>query len=384
MKPPASLPGAIGRSGIREVMELAATMTDVIHLEVGDPDLSTPAPIVEAAHRAALEGYTHYAPNAGLPGLRAAIADWRRERYGLETPPEGVVVTPGAVCALASSVLALVDPGEEVLVPDPGWPNYVSMVRLAGARPVAYPLRPEAGYLPDPADLEPLVTPRTKLLLVNTPANPSGAVFPEAVVRDLVGWAADHDLYVLSDEVYEAFVFRGRHVPARCFDPDGRVVTVAGFSKTYAMTGWRLGYAVAPPEIAELITRLQEPLVSCAATPTQKAAEAALRLPEAVVEEMRERYRRRAELVAEVLEPAGLLPVRPAGAFYAFLDLRRLGDDSHRLARRLLERERVATAPGETFGAGGRGRLRISLTADETSLLEGCRRILRFAAEHPD
>ncbi len=367
------------RSGIREIMELASSMTDVIHLEVGDPDLPTPAPIVEAAHRAALDGYTRYTPNAGLPSLRAAIAGRLRDRHGLETSPEAVVVTPGAVCALATSVLAIVDPGEEVLVPDPGWPNYRSMVQLAGGRPVPYPLRAETGYLPDPAGLERLLTPRTKLLVVNTPANPTGALFPEEVVRQLVGWAREHDLYVLSDEVYEDFVFRGVHVPARRFDPDGRVVTVSGFSKTYAMTGWRLGYAVAPPEVAAVVSRLQEPLVSCAAAPTQKAAEAALCLPDQVVDRMRERYRGRVELAAGVLEPAGLLPVRPAGALYAFVDLRHLGDDSYRLARELLERERVATAPGESFGAEGRGRLRLSLTADEAALLEGCRRIVRFA-----
>jgi aspartate aminotransferase/aminotransferase len=275
-------------------------------------------------------------------------------------------------------VLALVDPGDEVLVPDPGWPNYVSMVQLAGARPIPYLLPVTKRYAVDPTDLDGLVSPRTKAILINSPANPTGAVCDETALRDLIAWSPERDLYVISDEVYESFVYSGGHVPARLFDNDGRVVTVAGFSKTYAMTGWRLGYAIASAEVAGAISKLQEPLVSCAAGPTQKAAEAALRLPEDVIEAMRGSYRSRARLVEQILGPE-LLPVPPQGAFYGFVNLRSVGDDSYSLAQELLERERVATVPGESFGQRGRGMLRVAFTTDEASLAEGCRRIVRFA-----
>ena len=379
MKALATAPRQMPRSGIREVMELAAGLPDVIHLEVGEPDSNTPTPIIEAALEAARAGFTKYTANAGFRSLREALVVKLAVENGLRATPDEIVVTPGAVCALASAVFATVDPGDEVLIPDPGWPNYVSMVRLAGGVPVRYPLRRGNGYVPAVDDLEPLVSPRTKLAFLNSPANPTGAVYPEATMRALVDLAVAHDLYVLSDEVYEAFVFEGRHVPAARFDRDGRVISVFGFSKTYAMTGWRLGYAVASGEVAALLAKIQEPLVSCASAVTQKAAEAALRVPREGQEATCRAYRARRDRVVEILEPAGLLAAVPRGAFYALVDLSGLSRDSSALARELLLEERVAAAPGETFGTEAAGMIRISLAASEEALEEGCRRIVRFA-----
>jgi aspartate aminotransferase/aminotransferase len=360
-------------------MEQAATLKDVIHLEVGEPDFATPAPIIDAVCAAARAGFTKYTPNAGIASLREAIAAKVRTTNGLAATLDNIVVTPGAVAALSSAMLAMVNPGDEVLMPDPGWPNYAAMILIAGGVPVRYPLRRAAGYLPDVADLHPLVTPRTKLIMTCSPGNPTGAVFSRDVVRQLVEFASQHDLYVLSDEVYEAFVFDGAHEPAAQFDTDGRVVTVFGFSKTYAMTGWRLGYAVANPAIATLMAKLQEPLVSCAAAPTQKGAEAALQMPQDVVIQMRDSYRVRRDAVMRILSPAGLLTQAPQGAFYALVDLSRVGSDSYAVARGLLDQQLVATAPGETFGPASAGLVRISLATEQGLLEQGCRRIVAFA-----
>jgi aspartate/methionine/tyrosine aminotransferase len=384
MKPLASIPSAMPRSGIREVMELAAEMVDVIHLEVGEPDVNTPDQIIDGACAAAKAGWTKYTSNAGYPSLRAAIVRKLATENGLTASADQVVVTAGAVGALATGVLAVIDPGDEVLVPDPGWPNYTSITLVAGGRPVVYPLRRDDGYLPDLAALRSLVTTRTKLLVINSPANPTGAVFPEPVVRALVEFAQEHDLYVLSDEVYEALVFEGEHVPAARFDRDGRVITVFGCSKTYAMTGWRLGYGVASPPIAELMAKLQEPLVSCASSVSQKAAEVALAMDQAPVRAMRDAYRARRDLVVAALGPR--LASVPAGALYALVDVSEAGRDSYAVVRSLLAEARVATAPGETFGASGAGIVRISIATSPDLLAEGCRRIVAFLdrqATHP-
>ena len=381
MKQHSGVAEALPRSGIREVMELAAGLDGVIHLEVGEPSFKTPAHIVEAALAAARAGETKYTPNPGLPTVREAVAETYAVRWGRPVAPEQVLVTAGAVNAIVAMTMAVCEEGDEVLVPDPGWPNYESIVALARARVVRYPLRPERGYLPEPADVAARVTPQTKVLVVNTPANPTGAVFPAATVEALVRLAAERELYVISDEVYEALVFDGVHVPAARFD-DRRVIAVSGCSKSYAMTGWRLGWAIADPALVALCGKVQEALVSCAPSVSQRAAEAALRGPQDCVVEMRAAYQHRRDLVRAELEPAGLLPTTPQGAFYALVDLRRTGLSSRELTRALLEEERVATAPGWTFGEVAEGMVRISLATAEPDLVEGCRRIRRFAERH--
>jgi aspartate aminotransferase/aminotransferase len=378
MQPVSSVVADMRRSGIREIMDLAQTMPDVIHLEVGEPAFPTPPHIVEAAHRAALAGFTKYTANAGLLSLRTLICEKLARRNHIQASPENVVVTPGAVTGVATAIMALVERGDEVLLPDPGWPNYQMMVPCAGAVTVLYPLRPEAGFTPDLEALESLVTPRTKVMVVNSPANPSGAVFAEETVLGLLDFVRRHDLYLLTDEVYEEIIFDGEHVSPARYDTEGRVITVSGFSKTYAMTGWRVGYAVASPAIAALVAKLQEPFVSCASAVSQKAAEAALAGPQDCVAEMVGEYRRHRDQAVRLLSEAGVPFFRPRGAFYILVDISACAVDSYAFARRLLQERRVAVAPGGTFGPGAAGYVRISLASPASAIEEGVRRLGEF------
>jgi aspartate/methionine/tyrosine aminotransferase len=382
MKSLSPLATSLPRSGIREVMELAAKLDGVIHLEVGEPSFNTPAHIIEAALAAAKAGSTKYTPNAGIASVRQTVAERYAAAWGRPVGPEQVLVTAGAVNAIMTTLAAIVDEGDEVLVPDPGWPNYTSIIAFARAVPVAYPCRAEDGYLPDLDALAARITPRTKALILTNPSNPTGVVFPAATVEAIVRLAAAHDLYVIADEVYEALVFDGKHTPAVTFDDADRVIAVSGCSKTYAMTGWRLGWAITTPEIVGLAGKLMETVVSCAPSVSQRAGEAAIRGPQDCVEEMRLAYERRRDIVRDTLRPAGLLPVVPSGAFYALVDLRGTGLSSRTLSRGLLEEERVAAAPGDTFGAEAEGMVRISLASSDEDVAEGCRRIVAFAERH--
>ena len=383
MKPISATIRGMKRSGIREILDLASAMPDVIHLEIGQPDFPTPAHITEAAHQAALDGYTQYTPNAGLPSLREAIVRKLRERNGMTASVENVVVTPGSVFAMAASLLALAEPGEEVLVPDPGWPNYEMMLTCQRfvARP--YPLCKESGFLPDIAALPELVTPRTKAIIVNSPSNPCGVVLPRETVRELVGFADEHDLYVLSDEIYEDIVFEGEHVSPATFDRDGRVLSVFGFSKSYAMTGWRVGYVMAPQSIAAEIIKLQEAYVSSAPSVSQKAAEAALTGPQDCVWRMAEAYRRRRDAVCDCLREHGLFDYEPTGAFYILIDISRTGLTSREFCLELLSEKQVAVAPGDTFGQVGEGSVRISLAKNDGELAEGIKRVCGHILTRP-
>lgn len=382
MKPLATIPASLPPQGVRVIMDLAWQIPDCIHLEVGEPSFDTPAHIVEAAVAAARSGWHKYTPNAGIPSLREALAEKMRTRNRVNCTPEQVVVHPGAVAGIASALLALVDPGEEVLVPALEWPNGELFLRQIGGVPAHYPLRAENGFLPDPADLAPLVTPRTKALLINSPANPTGAVFPPDLVRTLVGFCAERDLYLLSDEIYEHIVFDGAHTSPAQFDSEGRVITISGFSKGYAMTGWRVGYTVAPPPVAALIAKLQEPLTSCVNAVAQKAAEAALRGPQDCVETMRRAYQARRDMAVAILRQHGLYRYRPSGAFYLMVDVAAAGTDTYAVARALLREEQVAVAPGEAFGAGGKGFVRVSLASSDEAVGEGLTRICRFLQRH--
>ncbi len=381
MKPRSALAQALPRSGIREVMDLARQMDDVIVLVVGEPSFNTPPHIIDAAAQAAHAGTTKYTPNAGLPGMRSAVAERYTRKFGREVTPGEVLVTAGAVNALAAIVAAIAEEGDEILIPDPGWPNYVAMIELARAAPVRYRLEPEQGYRPDLAAVEAQITPRTKAIIINNPSNPTGGVFDEATVRGLVDLARKHDLWLISDEVYEDLIFAGEHVPAARFDSE-RVITISGVSKSYAMTGWRIGWAITNPELVALCGKIQEALVSCPPAPSQAAAEAAVRGPQEMVEEMRVAYQRRRDLVRDIFLPLGMLPAVPEGAFYALVDLRAAGIPSRDLSRMLLEEEHVAAAPGSTFGEVAEGMLRISLATADDELREGSERIVRFARRH--
>ena len=363
------------RSGIREIMDLAAGMDEVVHLEVGQPCFDTPDHIVEAAHKAAVDGFTRYTPNAGLPSLREVIAAKLVSVNDLEIGVENVVVTTGAVGGLATALMAVLNPKEEVLIPDPGWPNVEMMVVCAGGVAKYYPLSRENDFVPAIDVLETLIAPETKAIVINSPSNPTGAVFARETVEALVDFAARHDLYLIADEVYEQIVFDDHHHSPKRFDLDGRVVGVHSLSKTTAMTGWRVGYAVASAALAEFIGKLQEPYFSCASSVSQKAAEAALAGPQDCVDEMRQQYRRNRDLAAGLLTETGLSFVHPQGAFYTLVDVSPLGYDSYEFARRLLQEAEVAVAPGRTFGPRGEGYVRLSLASTSVEIREGISRL---------
>jgi len=377
MKPFSPVVEALPRSGIREVMEFAAGREGVIHLEVGEPSFATPDHIVDAALAAARAGHTRYTANAGILELRRAVAERTAARWGEPVGPEEVLVAVGAVNAIFATLVALVGEGDEVLIPDPGWPNYAAQVPLARAVPVRYPLRPENGYLPDPADLDRLAGPRTRVLVLNNPSNPTGAVWPRETVAALAAWARSRDLWVIADEIYEDLVFDGEMVRFAPFARE-RTVAVGGCSKSYAMTGWRIGWAVAPAELVALAAKTQEALVSCPSEVSQRAALAAVGGSQACVEEMRLAYARRRDLVRDLLAPAGLLPTTPQGAFYALADLRATGMPSTEAAKALIAEESVATSPGSAFGEVAEGMVRLSLASADEALLTGCERIARF------
>ena len=364
-------------SGIRAIMAIAARTKGLISLAVGEPDFKTPAHIIEAAFEAARAGHTHYTPTAGIDPLREAVASRYGSRWAQPVSAEQVLISSGAVNAVLATLLTVVDEGDEVLVPDPGWPNYHAIILTARAVPVAYPLQPDGGYLPNVETLERLVTPRTRVIIINNPSNPTGVVWPRERVEWLMGWAAERGLWVVADEIYEDLVFDGHMVWAAPYDRE-RTIFVSGCSKSFAMTGWRLGWAVAPAPLVELARKVQEPLISCASEVSQRAALAALTGPHGFVEEMRAAYRRRRDLARDVLQPAGLLPTVPAGAFYAMVDIRGTGLSSYDVVMRLIEEEGIAAVPGTAFGEVAEGFLRISLASSDDHVRTGCERIARF------
>ena len=369
---------ALPRAGIRVIFDAAQGIPDVVHLEIGQPDFPTPAPICAAAAEAIGNGATRYTPNAGTLELRQDLAGHLRRSKGLEVSADEIVVTTGGIGALASSLEAIIEPGQEVLLPDPGWPNYASMVVCAGGAPTYYDLLPEAGYQPTAEDVAVKITERTRAVLVNSPSNPTGAVIDEDTTSALLHLARERELIVISDEVYEDFVFGG---PCPTFlrdDSRDFVIAVYSFSKTYSMTGWRVGYAVAPKELAAEITKLQEVYYACASSVSQAAARAALTLDRAHVDEMVRTYQRRRDIVHKELLAQGIEHVLPAGAFYCLVDISPAGMNSMDFALALLHAEHVAVAPGETFGRNARHAVRIAFVVDDDNLRRGVRRLARF------
>ena len=377
MRPESERARNLRRSEIRILFDAALRHAGAIRLEVGEPSFTTPNHVIDAAMKAARDGFTKYGPNGGLLSLRELLAAKIAKIDGFEVDPVQVVVTPGGMNALSSTFLALLDADDEVLIPTPGFPNLDQMVSLYGGVPVFYPLSADNGFLPDLDVLEQKVTARTKVLFVNTPSNPTGAVFPPGSVEDLVEFCQRHDLWMLSDEVYDELILEEglEHTAAGRFDSDGRVVTVYSFSKVYAMTGWRVGYAVASPEMADSLRKLQEPQVSCPSTVSQKAAEAALTGPRRPFDQMLEAYRKRRGAALEAASAAGLRVVRPHGTLYMLIDISSWPRPGLDFALSLLEQRGVSVAPGSVFGPGGEGWIRISLAAEEADIVEGIGRI---------
>jgi aspartate aminotransferase len=376
---PSTIASSMPVSRIREIMELAWEDPQVIHLEVGEPDFPTPSHIIKAAYEAAQAGHTRYAPNAGIPELREALADKVTGRNRYAASPDQVVITQGGIQALYLVLRALLEPGDEVLLPDPAWPNFRMISHLLGARVLPYPLVAEGDFLPRLKDLERLVTSRTRAILVNSPSNPLGTVLPRELAETLLDFARQRGLWFIADEVYDELAFDDTFVSVGSVaDPDDRLVSVYSFSKVYAMTGWRVGYLVAPPDLAELLTGMQEPIISCVNTPAQMAALAALNGPQQVVGEMRDAYRERRDELLGILDRGELTSTRPSGAFYVWTDVSEAGMPSMDLARSLIEREHVAVAPGSAFGELGEGYVRLSLASSREDLLEGAARLVRF------
>lgn len=384
MKPFAHIPAQIPRSGIREVMDLAWKVEKegpVIHLEVGQPDFATPDHIVEATCRYVREGHTKYVPNAGTSQLRAAVARRFERLHGVTTTPDQILVTPGAVMSVATAFLALLEPGDEVLLPDPGWPNYTMAVALTHGQAVYYPLHPERSFLPDLDELDARVTPRTKVLLLCSPSNPTGQVYDADTMRGLMDLAHRRDLWVLSDEIYADIVFEYPHASALPFDRDGRSLIISGMSKSYAMTGYRVGFTRGNADYIELAAKLQEPFVSCGSGFSQLAAADALEGPQDCVEAMRAAYQRRRDVALDVLRAHGLYQYAPGGAFYLLIDISASGMDSREFTFELLQTRRVAVAPGSTFGQVSNRHVRISIASSEQNIHDGVTRICELIRE---
>jgi aspartate aminotransferase len=365
-------------SGIREISHLAMERPSgsLVRLELGEPGAATAPHIVQAAVDAS-RGRTGYTPSAGITELRAAVAERLHATYGLSADERRVVLGQGAVQLLACIFAATVSPGDEVLVPDPGWPNYAMQILVHGARPVPYPLRAENAFLPDVDELSSLFTARTKALVVNSPSNPSGAVFGAQLIRDIVELAVRRGVLVVSDEVYDEIVYDGRHENLAAVEP-ASVVSVFSFSKTYAMTGWRVGYASFPPWMAATIATLQEAFLSCLPVASQAAALAALRGSQQAVRSNLDVYRGNRDLAVGRLTTAGIHPVAPRGAFYLLVPLAS-GAEARRAAIDLV-RHGVATAPGTAFGVHASSLLRISLASDPRELATGLDRLADWYA----
>ena len=362
-------------------MELASTVDDAIHLEVGEPDFPTPAHIVEAAAAAAESGFTGYTPNAGIFELREVLAKKVTERNEIEAEASQIVVTSGAVTGLFSALAALVDPGSEVLLGDPSWPTYGLMARILGMKAMYFPVHAAAEFIPRAEDIEPHITERTRAIVLNSPGNPTGAITPEEVVVELLELCRQYDLWMLSDEVYDEMWFDHPPVAMAPFDTEGRVVTLFSFSKTYAMTGWRVGYLTAAPDVVEHIIKAQEPITSCVNAPAQKAAVAAINGPQDCVAEMRTAYHERRDLAAALLDERGIPFVRPTGAFYLMADISGAGMTDAEFAERLVLEQRVAVVPGTAFGPASETFVRISLATATGPLLEGIDRLAGAVAE---
>lgn len=369
----------VARSSIREMFDLAQDFDgeDLIHLEIGEPDFDTPDHIVEAATTAVNDGATHYTSNAGLPNLRQAIANHLDAGHN---PNAEIVVTAGAMEALALAVMTVVDPGDEILVPTPAWPNYRTHAAMVGAEFTDVPLRADTGFALDTDRLIDAMTDSTAAVILTTPSNPTGQVYDGDALRELVAAAVDHDAYVIADEVYRDLTYDGGFEDtAAVTDHPDHVVTVGSSSKTYAMTGWRVGWLVAPEKIIETALKFHESTVSCAPAVSQHAALAALTEESSMVEQMHSAFHERRDyVVSRIRELPGVTAPRPEGAFYAFLDFSALGIDSDTLARRLLREQEVVTAPGSGFGSAVDQYLRISFANDMERLAEGFDRIEAF------
>ncbi|MBN1537573.1 MAG: aminotransferase class I/II-fold pyridoxal phosphate-dependent enzyme [Anaerolineales bacterium] len=371
-------------SGIRKFFDIVATMQDVISLGIGEPDFATPNPILEVGVRSLKSGATHYTSNAGRIGLRQAIAEFLNTHYGVDYhPADEILITVGVSEALYATMTALLNPGEEVVIATPCFVAYQAEVILAGGVPVELPTRVDDKFVLRANDLEAAITPQTKALLIGYPNNPTGAVASREELLEIAKVAEKHDLIVISDELYDQLIYGVSHV---CFaslpNMRERTILLGGFSKNYAMTGWRIGFAAAPKELLTGLARVHQYTIMCAPTMAQDAAIEAITNGATEVEIMRNEYDRRRKLIVGGLNELGLPTFEPRGAFYAFPNIGVTGMDDELFAQRLLDEEKVAVVPGSAFGAGGEGFVRCSYATAYEKIEEALRRIKSFMRRH--
>jgi aminotransferase len=367
-------------SGIRKFFDIVATMDDVISLGIGEPDFATPPPILQAGIRSLENGATHYTSNAGRIALRRVLAEHLQRRYAVSYSPDSeLLISVGVSEALYLAMTALLNPGEQVIVPTPCFVSYQSEVILAGGEVVELPTYVEDGFQVRPDALEAAITPRTKAILISSPNNPTGGVATRQTLVQVARLAEKYDLVVISDELYDQLIYGAEHV---CFAglPGmwERTILLGGFSKNYAMTGWRVGFAAAPAAILRGLLRIHQYTIMSAPTMAQDAALEALRNGAEHVEAMRQEYDRRRRLIVAGLNQLGLPTFEPHGAFYAFPNIRATGMDEETFAQRLLQEERVAVVPGSAFGPGGEGYVRCSYATAFEKIEEALERMGRF------
>jgi aspartate/methionine/tyrosine aminotransferase len=356
----------------------------VIRLSAGEPDFDTPDFIQDAARKAIREGFTHYSPASGYEDLRKAVGEKLQRENGISCNYEtDIVITPGSSSGILLTMLTLLDPGDEVLVPDPAWFHYRTLIRLCGAEPVSMPVNFHGDTSLDLEKTKRRITNKTKMLILNSPSNPTGMVLSRDVLKQVGEFAEKHDLWIISDEVYEKIIYSGNsHVsPASLPGLRKRTLTSNGFSKAYAMTGWRVGYLAGIPEIMEKVAALNGYTLLCASSVSQRAALAGLTDPriDAAIRAMVERYTKRREMVLEALTNLpGIKVFRPQGAFYTWMDITGTGMSSEEFSSKLIEKEKVGLLPGPLFGELGKGHVRISFSTGEDQLKEALARIRRF------
>ncbi len=379
-----NLATCMGRLGTETAFEvlvraraLEAQGRDVVHLEIGEPDFDTPANVIEAGCHALRTGWTHYGPAAGQPELRTAIADYLNRSRGTSYGADNIVVTPGGKPIMFFVILALLEAGDEAIYPNPGFPIYESMINFTGAAAVPAPLREERAFALDVDELASLITPRTKLLILNSPGNPTGGVLNRDEIARIAELAVAHDLTVLADEIYSEILYEGEHVSIATMPGMAeRTIVLDGFSKTYAMTGWRLGYGAMPVELAGVIAKLMVNSVSCTSMAVQRAGLEALTGPQDDVCTMVEAFRRRRDLIVAGLNAIrGITCLKPKGAFYVFPNIAGTGTTSKQFADHLLNEHGVAALAGTSFGRHGEGYLRLSYANSEENLKKALERI---------
>jgi aminotransferase len=371
-------------SGIRRFFDIAATMDDVISLGIGEPDFDTPPAVVRAGIRSLEEGETHYTSNSGISELRVALADHLERLYGLRYDPDTeLLVTVGVSEALYLALAATMDHGDEVIVPEPCFVSYNAEVIFAGGVPVNVCTSAENDFQVRSSQIEEVITDKTKALLLGYPNNPTGAVMSREGLLDVALLAQEHDLLVISDEIYDRLVYGVEHT---CFaslpNMRQRTILLGGFSKSYAMTGWRIGYAAAPAEILAAMRKVHQYTIMSAPTIAQYAALEALQHGEEAVQQMRARYDRRRRLIVDGLNSIGLTCFEPKGAFYAFPSIAVTGMNDEEFSERLLQEERVACVPGTAFGACGAGHVRCSYATSYDQIEQALERLARFAQRH--